>query len=388
MYGQQTLQDIAFLVLYGGVAVLALMAALYLLLRRANAIEPTVNPPLALRRWTGAFLTAAAASHVWWFVLGYYWMTDDRLVRNITVILLDHATLVPLVMAVLLAMLQDRRRPLWPWLAVQTPVVAAAVAGIVWHDWFWGYEMAHYWQLAVVTAFIVYYIFQLRQYGRWLRDNFADLEHKEVWQSLVFAIIFFVVYELYTSNAGETSREYLAQLLTVAIAVFLVWRVETLSSLTLVSSPEERGVDTSPADNSTVISNHSPLAGRVVVDDEALSNIGDLLREKCEKTGLYLMNDLTLAQLSATVGVNRSYLSQYFSTRGMNYNTYINDLRINHFVNLYQKAVAAKQSVTAQQLALESGYRSYSTFSLAFKQRMGQSVTAWMRDMAQGVTEL
>ena len=26
-----------------------------------------------------------------------------------------------------------------------------------------------------------------------------------------------------------------------------------------------------------------------------------------------------------------------------------------------------------------SGYRSYSTFSLAFKQRMDQSVTTWMR---------
>jgi AraC-like DNA-binding protein len=35
--------------------------------------------------------------------------------------------------------------------------------------------------------------------------------------------------------------------------------------------------------------------------------------------------------------------------------------------------------VVAQQLASESGYRSYSTFSLAFKQRTGQSVTAWMR---------
>jgi len=38
---------------------------------------------------------------------------------------------------------------------------------------------------------------------------------------------------------------------------------------------------------------------------------------------------------------------------------------------------------TAQQLAHESGYRNYSTFSLAFKQRMGQTVTAWMRNNAR-----
>ena len=40
--------------------------------------------------------------------------------------------------------------------------------------------------------------------------------------------------------------------------------------------------------------------------------------------------------------------------------------------------MAAGRDFTAQQLASESGYRSYRTFSLAFKQRMGQSVTEWM----------
>lgn len=365
MYGQQTLQDITFLILYGGVGALALMAALYLLLRRANAIEPTANPPLALRRWTAAFLAAAAASHVWWFVLGYYWMTDDRMVRNITTIMLDHALLVPLVMAVLLAMLQDRRRPLWPWLVGHVPMVAAAIMGIVWHDWFLGCDVSHYCQLVVIIAFVVYYLFQLRQYGSWLRDNFADLEHKEMWQSLLFAVALFAVYEIYTSNAGETSREYLAQVLSVVIIVFLVWRVETLQRLE-VSLSQKAQVIAFP-------SGQRPLVP---------PNIGQLLEEKCEKTGLYLLSDLTLSQLSAAVGINRTYLSQYFSTQGMNYNAYINGLRINHFISLYQKAVSSQQNFTAQQLAQECGYRSYSTFSLAFKQRMGQSVTAWMRNVS------
>ncbi|MBQ8949050.1 MAG: AraC family transcriptional regulator, partial [Prevotella sp.] len=76
-----------------------------------------------------------------------------------------------------------------------------------------------------------------------------------------------------------------------------------------------------------------------------------------------------------------SYLSQYFSRQGITYNIYINNLRINHFISRYQKAVADGQPIVAQQLASESGYRSYSTFSLAFKQRTGQSVTAWMRSL-------
>ena len=108
-------------------------------------------------------------------------------------------------------------------------------------------------------------------------------------------------------------------------------------------------------------------------------NIGSLLQQYCVDTQLYLQHDLTLAQLAKAVGTNRYYLSQYFSSQGLTYNLYINNLRINHFVSLYREAVAAQRPFTVVQLASNSGYRSYSTFSLAFKQRMGQNVSAWMR---------
>jgi AraC-like DNA-binding protein len=85
--------------------------------------------------------------------------------------------------------------------------------------------------------------------------------------------------------------------------------------------------------------------------------------------------------LAQAVGTNRFYLSRYFSHQGITYNAYINDLRINHFVSHYRDAVNAQESFTAQQLASDSGYRSYSTFSLAFKQRMGKSVKAWMNEI-------
>ena len=83
--------------------------------------------------------------------------------------------------------------------------------------------------------------------------------------------------------------------------------------------------------------------------------------------------------MAKAIGTNRTYLSLYFMRKETTYNAYINDLRIRHFIGLYREAVAAQRPVVVQQLALMSGYRSYSTFSLAFKQRMGQNVTAWMR---------
>ena len=232
MYDYRGLQDVFFIMLYGMAGFFALLACLYLLLRRGNAfVGEEIKSSLRLRRWTAALLAAMAASHVWWYVIGVYWLANDWLVRTITVIMLDHMTLVPLVMGVLLALLQDRRRPLWPWLLAQVPVVVDAVAGIAQRNMFYGFEVPHYWQLGVVVAFVIYYIFALRQYGRWLLDNYADLDRKEVWQSLVFALGLLAVYVIYTSNAGEMMRENLSQVITIVIIAFLLWRVETLQEL-------------------------------------------------------------------------------------------------------------------------------------------------------------
>ena len=57
------LRDI-FLVFYGGVTVLSLIACCYLLLRRANAIAPDVKSPVRLRRWTAALFAAMTLSHL------------------------------------------------------------------------------------------------------------------------------------------------------------------------------------------------------------------------------------------------------------------------------------------------------------------------------------
>ena len=124
----------------------------------------------------------------------------------------------------------------------------------------------------------------------------------------------------------------------------------------------------------------TPLTNREGQGGESLAHIERLLAEHCVDTQLYLQHDLSLQQLARTIGTNRSYLSQYFSRQGITYNTYINNLRINYFISRYQEVASTQQPFIVKQLVSESGYHSYSTFSLAFKQRMGQSVTDWMHD--------
>lgn len=372
MYAQQSLQDTLFLMLYGAVAILALVSGLYLWLRRSNGFLPDVTPPRALRRWTAAFFIMAALSHVWWYVLGIYWLTDDRLVRNITAVTLDHILLVPMVMAILLRILQDRQRRLWPWGLAQVPILVFAAIGITTHSAFYGFDMTTYWQMAVMSIFILYYIYALIQYGRWLRENYADLEHKEVWQSLLFAVVLFVIYEVYFTNPGEMAREFLSQLETLAIIAFLLWRVETLETLDAKETvlPEDISDDTQTGESST-----NSLSVSI------LNKIQDLLDIHCEAGQLYLQHDLTLQQLAMAISTNRTYLSTYFAQKGITYNAYINRLRVDHFMRLYCESVNSDRPIAATQLALKSGFRSYSTFSNAFKNFRGLTVAAWMANI-------
>ena len=359
MYAPQSLQDTLFLMFYSGIGMLALLASIYLGLRRSNAIEPSVNPPKALRQWTAVFFITAAMSHVWWYVFGIYWLAKDRLIRNIVCIMLDHITLVPLAMALLLRMLQDRQRKIWPWAVTQVIVIGPAAIGIAIHNEI-GLDLMHTCQIGIIMIFIIYFIYALEKYSSWLNENYADLDHKEVWQSLLFAIALFIIYQAYATNPGDMAREYLSQINTVIIIFFLLWRVETLQELEV---KEEGGKETTYATISTTIS----------------TNIGTMLQARCEATQIYLQHDLTLAQLGETIGTNRTYLSQYFSQQGITYNAYVNRLRIAHFERLYRENVAANRTFTAQQLAHDCGFRSYSTFAAAFKLFNGQNVSSWMR---------
>ena len=356
-----------YLMFYAGVTVLNLIACCYLLFRRANAIAPDVTSSVRLRYWTAAFLGACTLSHLWYMPLIYLTSTEDIMMLYFVCALLDFLTIFPLAIAVLFTMLQDRRRPLWPIALMMAPIVVGMTVCVVTHsDAIFPVLYAYY--LLLIIGIIVYMVRETRQYGRWLRDNYADLEHKEVWQSLLVLATILLGFGLYAFELQGLFYKYAAQVNTILLTCFLVWRVETLSDLSICQEQDL------PADLDNPDKEENNLSQNDLTD-----NIEPLLQKYCIDTQLYLQHDLTLPQLAKAIGTNRFYLSQYFSSKEMNYNTYINDLRINHFVSLYREAVATHHSFTIQEMANDSGYRSYSTFNLAFKQRMGQTVNAWAK---------
>ena len=113
MYNQIR-EDTLFLMFYASVAMLALIACCYLLFRRANAIAPDVTPSVRLRRWTAIFFAAIALCHLWYLPMYFLTSPDEVMLGSLIAGWLDCMTVIPLMIIILLTMLQDRRRPLWP----------------------------------------------------------------------------------------------------------------------------------------------------------------------------------------------------------------------------------------------------------------------------------
>ena len=346
---------------------MAMMASCYLLLRRANALAPDVTPPARLRRWTGLYLASMALAHVWYLPLFFKISSDDILMTDLIGGVLDSMTVFPFSIVILFAMLQDHRRPLWPIAVLTAPItIGMAVCVAIRSDAL--YPVIYGYVLLMGTGFIIYMVRATRQYGRWLRDNYADLEHKEVWQSFIVLAILLIVYVIYEFTSDGLIYMYAMQVTCVVLICYLLWRVETLSELsTAVNEAKEE----MPEEHTTV----------AILSPNIRNNIGLLLKQYCEDQQLYLQHDISVMQLAKHIGVNRSYVSKYFALQGVTYNSYINDLRIQHFIKLYHEAAVNQQPMAIKQLAYQSGFRSYSTFNAAFKQNMGMTASEWMHSM-------
>ena len=393
MFGQLSLEIIVLLMLYTVGTTVAATACIYLLFRRGNAFAPRIRTPRRLRRWTAVFFGAVALGHLWYLPTVIFTSGDEVMLWMFIGALFDCLVVIPLAIVVMLTMLQDRCRPLWPVSVAMAPMVAGVLVCIITRsDALVPWLRLYFLPLGI--GLTVYMVRQVRQYGRWLRDNYADLEHKEVWQSFVAMASILLMFGYYVSGDSGMVYEYIIQVCCIALVAYLLWRVETLQDLSFqpmadgdiaLAEAQRAAAEAAEADDDIlegVGGRPQPAEG---LSEAAIQEIGKLLHDRCEGNKLYLQTDLTSVQLAQALGTNRTYLGMYFSRQGTTYNAYINKLRIDHFCRLYQEEMAANHYPTAQQLFSRCGYRSYSTFSLAFKQRMGQSVASWMRNTANNI---
>jgi len=146
--------------------------------------------------------------------------------------LLDSLTFFPLAVIVLLTMLQDRRRQLWPVAGMFAPLVVGNAMCVATRSYAL-LPIVYSYFLLICIGIIIYMVRATRQYSRWLRDNYADLEHKEVWQSFVVLAIILLVFAFYVFVYEGSAYLYAIQVMSAVLICYLLWRVETLSDLSI-----------------------------------------------------------------------------------------------------------------------------------------------------------
>ena len=228
-----------YIILYSVVMALAMQSCCYLLFRRNNAFASDIQSPLRLRRWTAALFASITLSHIWYMPILFLTSSNDMMLSFLIGTLLDCITFFPLAIIVLLTMLQDRRRPLWPVVVMVVPLVVI-IALCIANSSDALFPLLNGYLLLMSICLIIYMVRALRQYGRWLRDNYADLEHKEVWQSFVVLAIILFVFGIYSVTNLGWVYQYILQLNAIVLICYLLWRVETLSDL---SNQGDRSLD-------------------------------------------------------------------------------------------------------------------------------------------------
>ncbi|MBQ0022974.1 MAG: helix-turn-helix transcriptional regulator [Prevotellaceae bacterium] len=372
-----------YLLLHGFGIGYMLILGLYLLLTKKSLFDTAVKPNFLLRRsagvnvlmWGGTFVTGMVA----YFLGGKY--DYDFLGLDALIDLF----LIPGIGTFLFCLVQvgkpDMKKVL---LSVIVPVVLLLYFVITQSVWAIRISSA-YWFVYIVLVVLSFGRKQL-QYKKKLKENFSDLHHKELkWINQL--IVFFLLYaSLYA--VGHYFKMPLLLNLSYAICLiawtYITWHVEHQEKLVDFWEPNERKY--SVASNSS----HEDFADKSFVDgkeqnsadhainQELYDKVEALLEKECIANGLYLQNDLSLPVLAAALGTNRTYLSQYFTSKNTTFYSYINGLRIDRAVSMIRNK---EKGVTMENIYTQCGFNSSNTFRRAFIDKMGCTPALYVAKM-------
>lgn len=118
----------------------------------------------------------------------------------------------------------------------------------------------------------------------------------------------------------------------------------------------------------------------LLIPKETEKEILDKL-EQFEESKNYLDNNMSLANLSAQLGTNTKYLSEIINKyKDKNFNTYINELRVKHVIQLLATDRSYLQYKISY-IAEIGGFTSHSAFTNVFKTITGMSPQEYMQTL-------
>lgn len=282
------------------------------------------------------------------------------------------------------ALVFPNRYRAWQLLLLEIPFVAALILFAV-TGWATIYPVVQI--FTMITAFVLLVVLEIaiRRYTVMLHDNVLNIEHFDLrWGAWLIAILFVVqLFWAVESLSQKTwftvsvaNRNLLFDTLwcfiVMAAILFVMRRI--IRQEVFVEETEETEKSDIP-ENATDDDTVNPFPHSPYLEDLMDKNIEDFIHEK----KIFLDKTLTLQKLSAQLGTNRQYLSNYINQKkGKTFYDYINDFRLEEAKRLLDTK-GTQQHHSIEEIAVLSGFNSYSTFLRSFAKKYGQTPSQYMR---------
>ncbi len=217
------------------------------------------------------------------------------------------------------------------------------------------------WNTALLYASISHY----RKYRVWLDDNYSDTERLKFDWLRNFLYLFsavFIVGALFDFVDSFLFRLSYIQYFYFEIVLALVTYYLAVAGYLRSHSIELEYPSAAPAP--------SPGTRRAALPEKEFEKLKARLERLMRDERPHLEPTLTLADLAKTLGVNAGALSYMINHGfGINFNDFVNELRIREVKRRLAAGAAEKQTLLA--IALECGFNSKATFNRAFKKFTG-----------------
>lgn len=204
-----------------------------------------------------------------------------------------------------------------------------------------------------------------------LKNNYSSIENMDIkWVAFILRILLVWIviwiaesfsqtrnYSTYISSKGSLIASSLYNIAVLLLAYYLFTKTYRQE----VAEVNEEGADE-------------------IFDEEDRTEIPDqdidvIIREK----GYYLNNNITLTALARELGMNRSYLSAYINkNHNSNFCNYINNMRLEKAEEILK---TDNSNINLEDVAIRSGFNSYSTFRRAFVKKHDVSPSVFKKKL-------
>ena len=227
-------------------------------------------------------------------------------------------------------------------------------------------------------------------YMKRLNENYNDVQSKLIYRWLIsliaittllyFAFLMFSIIGYKTQNAVETEARGEYVLYATAIGLLLLNFSLLFFPNILYGLPQ---LDYAIIKNKNKVLASTEELKKEVKSFEISEDKLNLLTSKIDAyllTKPYLNIQFTLSVMSADTDIPAHHLSYYLNEHlQINFNTWKNDLRINHVINLINSG--SYESLTLDALSKQSGFGSRSSFINAFKLKTGLTPSEYLQNL-------